>query len=88
VNGACDSGVAFRANRVLQTRIAQENAIATLVQLLVDSNNVAEETRVEVAYTLACIVLCHSDNLEQLHAQQHFSFDLVRRMLCSHSPVL
>jgi len=80
------SGVAFRANKVLQTRIAQENAIPTLVPLLVDST-VSEETRVEVAYTLACIVLCHADNLQQLHDQQQFSFHIVRRLLCSQSLV-
>ena len=82
----CLSGVAFRANKVLQTHIAQENAIPTLVPLLVDSS-VSEETRVEVAYTLACIVLCHADNLQQLQAQEKFSFDVVRRLLCSHSEV-
>ena len=79
-------GVAFRANKVLQTRIAQENAISTLVPLLVDPA-VPEETRVEVAYTLACIVLCHADNLQQLHAEDKFSFDVVRLLLCSQSEV-
>jgi len=71
---------------VLQSRIAQENAIPTLVPLLVDST-VSEETRVEVAYTLACIVLCHADNLQQLQAEDKFSFDVVRRLLCSQSEV-
>ena len=82
----CWSGVAFRANKVLQTRIAQENAISTLVPLLVNSA-VPEETRVEAAYTLACIVLCHTENLQQLHADDKFSFGVVRRLLCSQSEV-
>jgi len=81
------AGVAFRANKVLQTRIAQENAIPTLVPLLVDTEHVAEETRVEVAYTLACIVLCHADNLQQLQSEKQFSFDVIRRLLCSKSEV-
>ena len=80
------SGVAFRANKVLQTLIAEENAIPTLVELLVD-DNVPEETRVEIAYTLACIVLRHPDNLQQLNAEDNFSFDVVRRLLCSQSGV-
>ena len=79
-------GIAFRANKALQTRIAQQNAIPTLVPLLVDSSQ-SEETRVEVAFTLACIVLCHADNLQQLHDQQHFSFDVIRQLLCSESEV-
>ena len=79
--------MAFRANKVLQTHIAQENAIPTLVPLLVDPT-VSEETRVEVAYTLACVVLCHADNLEQLQAEDKFSFDVVRRLLCSQSEVI
>ena len=80
------SGVAFRANKLLQTRIAQENAISTLVSLLIESA-VSEETKVEVAYALACIVLRHSDNLQQLHAEQQFSFNVILRLLCSQSEV-
>ena len=71
---------------MLQTCIAQENAISTLVLLLVNST-VPEESRVEAAYTLACIVLCHDDNLQQLHTDHKFSFDVVRRLLCSQSEV-
>ena len=78
--------MAYRANKVTQTCIADENAISILVPILADSPS--EEMRVEVAYTLACIVLCHTENLERLQSEEIFSFDLVRQLLNSKSEVI
>jgi hypothetical protein len=75
------TGVAFCANKVVQTRIAEENAIETLVNVLTTTSS--DELKVEIAYALGCIVLCHSENLEQLQQFESFSFDLVRDLLDS-----
>jgi len=66
--------------------MAEENAIGLLVQLLADPPS--EEIQVEVAYSLACLVLGNSVNQERLSMEPAFSFDLLLQLLSSPNEVI
>lgn len=78
-------GVAYRNNKLTQGKIAEEGAIPLLVQLL----NVppSEEIQVEVAMSLACIVLGNHGNQEKLQEEETFKFDLLLDLLNSRHEV-
>ena len=75
------TGVAHRNNKVTQKRIAEENAIQILVQLLIKPPS--DEIQVEVAATLGCVVLGNHDNQEKLKEETGFKFDLLLDLLSS-----
>ena len=79
-------GLAYRNNSVTQNKIAEENAIPTLVQLLVNQSE--EEIQVEVAYTIGCIVLSNKETQAKLDEETQFSFDILTRLLGSESEVV
>ena len=82
---ACIPGVAHKNNRMTQRKIAEENAIATLVQLMLSPQSV--EIQVEVAYTLGCVVLSNGENQQRLKEEQCFKFDILLDLLSSDDDV-
>ena len=78
-------GLAHTSNKVTQKRIADENTIALLVQVI--SDNRSEELRVEAAYTIACLVLANNDNREILKEQTPFRYALMFELLQSEDEV-
>ncbi|XP_064647682.1 ankyrin and armadillo repeat-containing protein-like isoform X2 [Lineus longissimus] len=74
-------GVAHRNNKVTQRRITEENAMVTLVQLLVNPPNI--EIQVEVASTLGCLVLSNADSQERLKEHTDFQFEILLDLLKS-----
>jgi hypothetical protein len=77
--------VAYRNNKVTQRRIAEEGGIPILVHILV--NPPSEEVQVEVAITLACVVLSNRENQEKLQEEPTFKFDLLLDLLRSPNKV-
>ena len=74
-------GVAHTNNKVTQKHIAEENALTTLVQLLVAPPN--KEIQVEVAYTIGCVVLANAENQEKLLEEPGFKYDILLDLLNS-----
>lgn len=79
------TGVAYRNNRVTQRRIADEGGIPILVQILL--NPPSEEVQVEVAISLACVVLSNRENQEKLQEEPNFKFDILLDLLRSRNEV-
>ncbi|XP_070566344.1 ankyrin and armadillo repeat-containing protein-like isoform X3 [Ptychodera flava] len=79
-------GVAHRCNKVTQAKIAEENAISTLVQLLVTINN--EMVKVEVAISLACIILCNKENQTTLTEEPAFNFGILLQLFKSKDEIV
>ncbi|XP_077978159.1 ankyrin and armadillo repeat-containing protein-like [Glandiceps talaboti] len=79
-------GVAHRSNHVTQGKIAEENAISTLVQLLATTSK--EIVKVEVAISLACIILCNRDNQALLLDQSAFSFGILLELFKSKDEIV
>ena len=73
------SGVAHKNNKVTQQKIAEEQAIPTLVQLLAKPPN--ENIQVQVAFTLGCVVLSNRDNQEKLREETEFKFKILLDLL-------
>ncbi|KAK6172108.1 hypothetical protein SNE40_018060 [Patella caerulea] len=74
-------GVAYRNNKVTQRKIAEEGGIPILVQLLKYPLN--QEIQVEVAISLACVVLSNHGNQEKLQEEPDFNFDVLLYLLRS-----
>ncbi|KAL8620460.1 hypothetical protein ACOMHN_048393 [Nucella lapillus] len=74
-------GVAYRNNKVTQRRIAEEGGIHILVQIFLNPSS--EEVQVEVAISLASVVLSHRQNQEKLLEEPHFKFDVLLDLLRS-----
>jgi hypothetical protein len=69
----------------MQAKIAEEQGIALLLQLMVAPPSV--EIQVEVAYTLGCVVLNNKENQERLKQQTLFKFDSLLELLNSNDDV-
>lgn len=78
-------GVAYRNNKITQWRIAEEGGIPILVQILL--NPPSEDVQVEVAISLACIVLGNGENQERLLQVPGFNFDILLNLLKSQNKV-
>lgn len=78
-------GVAYRNNKITQWRIAEEGGIPILVQILL--NPPSEDVQVEVAISLACIVLGNVENQERLLQVPGFNFDILLNLLKSQNKV-
>ncbi|KAK7484931.1 hypothetical protein BaRGS_00023851, partial [Batillaria attramentaria] len=74
-------GVAYCNNKVTQRRIADEGGIPILVQILIHPPS--EEVQVEVAISLACVVLSNRENQEKLQEEPTFKFELLLDLLKS-----
>lgn len=84
--GLCVSqGVAHKCNKVTQCKIAEEQGISLLVQLMANPPSV--EIQVEVAYTLGCVVLSNGENQEKLREETVFKFDILLDLLSSDDDV-
>ncbi|XP_067649055.1 ankyrin and armadillo repeat-containing protein-like [Haliotis asinina] len=83
VLGTLCVGVANRNNKLTQRKIAEEGGIPILVQILLSPPS--EEIHVEVAHSLACVVLSNHDNQEKLQEEQGFKFDILLDLLKSSS---
>ena len=77
--------MAYRNNKVTQRRIADEGGIPILVQILL--NPPSEEVQVEVAISLACVVLSNRENQEKLQEEPNFKFDILLDLLRSRNEV-
>ncbi|ESP02231.1 hypothetical protein LOTGIDRAFT_224972 [Lottia gigantea] len=74
-------GVAYRNNKVTQRKIAEEGGIPILVEKLAE--HPSQEIQVEVAITLACVVLSNHSNQEKLQEEPDFNFDSLLGLLKS-----
>ncbi|XP_077867464.1 LOW QUALITY PROTEIN: ankyrin and armadillo repeat-containing protein-like [Saccoglossus kowalevskii] len=79
-------GVAHRNNKVTQMKIAEENAISTLVNLMVTSDN--EMVKVEVAISLACIILGNKENQRLLIEEPSFTFSFLLDLFKSRDEIV
>lgn len=74
-------GVAHRNNKISQKRMAEENSIPSLVQLIISPPN--DDIKVEAACTLACVVLGNSSNQQFLKVEETFDISYVLELLYS-----
>ncbi|XP_022079769.1 ankyrin and armadillo repeat-containing protein-like isoform X2 [Acanthaster planci] len=74
-------GVANINNPVTQRKIAEENAISTLVSLFVSTSH--DYIRVEIANTLACIILGSKENQALLKEEPQFEMQMLLNLLHS-----
>uniref|UniRef100_A0A8C5QDV3 Ankyrin and armadillo repeat containing n=1 Tax=Leptobrachium leishanense TaxID=445787 RepID=A0A8C5QDV3_9ANUR len=79
--GAMCIGVSHINNPITQEKIVEEQALPTLVHLLKTHNSL--NIRVEVACTLACIVLSNSVLQDHLHRKEDFRYNDVMDLLYS-----
>lgn len=85
MSSASFAGVAYRNNKVTQRKILEEGGIPILVQLLLMPPNT--DVQVEVAITLACVVLGNRTNQEKLSEEPGFRHDILLNLLHSHKEV-
>ncbi|XP_033640039.1 ankyrin and armadillo repeat-containing protein-like isoform X1 [Asterias rubens] len=74
-------GVANVNNPITQRKIAEEYTISTLVSIFRSTSN--EYIQVEIANTLACIILGNKDNQELLKQEPQFEMQLLLNLLHS-----
>uniref|UniRef100_M3YLR7 Ankyrin and armadillo repeat containing n=1 Tax=Mustela putorius furo TaxID=9669 RepID=M3YLR7_MUSPF len=80
--GSICIGVAHTSNPISQQFVVEENAFPILIQLL--RNHPSPNIKVEVAFTLACIVLRNDLLQKELHENEGFRYADVLQLL--HSP--
>ncbi|XP_006879000.1 PREDICTED: ankyrin and armadillo repeat-containing protein [Elephantulus edwardii] len=80
--GSMCIGVAHTSNPISQQHVAEENAFPVLINLL--RNHPSPNIKVEVAFSLACIVLRNNILQNQLQETEGFKYDDVLYLL--HSP--
>ncbi|XP_007949764.1 ankyrin and armadillo repeat-containing protein [Orycteropus afer afer] len=80
--GSICIGVAHTSNPISQQYVAEENAFPVLIQLL--RNHPSPNIKVEVAFSLACIVLRNDMLQNELQETEGFKYDDVLYLL--HSP--
>ena len=72
-------------NPITQRKIAEEYTISTLVSIFRSTSN--EYIQVEIANTLACIILGNKDNQELLKQEPQFEMQLLLNLLHSKKKV-
>ena len=73
------AGVAHHNNKITQDKIAEEGAIAHLVELLLNSDS--EKIRVEVALGLGCLVLSNHVLQEKMQRASNFTYSVLLDLL-------
>ena len=78
-------GVANVNNPITQAKIAEENTISTLVSIFCSTSN--DYIKVEIAKTLACVILGNKENQALLKEEPQFEMQLLLNLLHSKKTV-